>query len=432
MLKHSFAIAALVALGNASFAIGQGGFEHEPINYFKVEPSDPVSRLQRRIHDGDVTLEFDHRFGYLRSILAALDIPVNSQTLVFSKTSLQLHRITPATPRALYFNDDVYVGYCHKGDVLEFAATDAEQGAMFYTLLQQPDESPKILRDKGGCLSCHASHRTRNVPGYLLRSVFPDAVGQPQLGLGSFTNDHSSTFQERWGGWYVTGDHGAMRHMGNTVCHTDDREFDREPGANRTELSAYFDTSNYLRSDSDIVALMVLGHQTRMHNEIAAANYEARQAVHQSRQMNELLNRPTDYVSESAKRRIATSAQRVLDCLLYCDEFVLTDQVSSTSTFARDFAARGKRDSENRSLRDFDLRKRLFKYPCSFLIYSSAFAALPDAIRTQVLLRLNDILEGRDQNPQFAHLTAEMRADMLEILLDTLPELTTIRAGIGE
>lgn len=430
MEKRHSGIAALITLTIASIAAAQGDFERPPINYFQTKANDPVARLAGQITRGEVKLEFDHQFGYLKAVLAALDVPVNSQTLVFSKTSLQLHRITPDTPRALYFNDDVYVGYCQNGEVLEFAATDAKQGAMFYTLSQKSADTPKLVRDKGGCLSCHASNRTRNVPGYLLRSVFPDTSGRPQLGRGSFTIDHTSVFPKRWGGWYVTGQHGNMRHMGNTICPDEDSDFDREPGSNCGELSKHFRTSRYLRPDSDIVALMVLGHQTRMHNEIAAANYEARQAIHQSRKMNELLDRPVGFVSDSAKRRIATSAERVLECLLFCDEFELTDSVNGSSTFAGDFASRGKRGAKNRSLREFDLKKRLFKYPCSYLIHSAAFAALPDSVRTQVLSRLNDILECRDQTPQFAHLTVQMRSGILEILQDTLPELSRIRAEL--
>jgi len=352
----------------------------------------------------------------------ALDVPVNSQTLVFSKTSLQLQRISPHTPRSLYFNDDVYVGYCQYGDVLEFAATDAKQGATFYTLSQDIELTPKFVRDRGGCLSCHASSRTQNIPGYLVRSVFPDAAGRPKLGSGTFTTDHTSDFKKRWGGWYVTGDHGNMRHMGNTICKDDESTFDRDAGANEHDLSDKFRTAAYLTPHSDIVALMVLEHQTQMHNAIAAANYETREALHQSYQMNEILDRPKDHISESGHRRIASSANRVLQYLLFCDEFKLTDQVTGSTSFTEDFTARGKPDSAGRSLRDFDLRTRLFKYPCSYLIYSAAFSGLPDQVRSQVLSRLADILEGQDNSPAFAHLTNDIRRDILQILRDTMPE----------
>ncbi|MGB7323989.1 MAG: hypothetical protein WBD31_03900 [Rubripirellula sp.] len=403
-------------------AAGQGDYERPPIDYLNAKVHDPCAVLAEKLESGEVKLDYDETYGYLKSVLKELDVPLSSQTLVFSKTSLQLHRISPRRPRSLYFNDDVYVGYCQRGDVLEFASTDPHQGATFYTLSQSQEGEPKFVRDKGGCLSCHASTRTQNVPGFLVRSVFSDAAGRPKLGSGTFTTDHTSDFKDRWGGWYVTGNHGSMRHMGNTLCTGDETTFDRESGANESDLSDRFQTDSYLTPHSDIVALMVLEHQTQMHNAMIAANYETRQAIHQSNQMNELLDRPAGHVSDSATRRIESSANRVLQYLLMCDEFQLTDEVSGSTTFATDFQAKGKRDSKGRSLRDLDLKTRLFKYPCSFLIHSASFDALPDEVRALVLSKLSDILEGRDESPQYDHLTPELRREILEILRETKPD----------
>lgn len=424
LITH-IAIIAICTLVAAT-AMAQGDYEQPPIDYLNAEVNDPVAMLDRKLKSGEAKLEYDEQYGYLKSVLEALEVPLSSQTLVFSKTSLQLHRISPRRPRALYFNDDVYVGYCQQGDVLEFAATDAKQGATFYTMSQDNEGEPAFIRDKGGCLSCHASNRTQRVPGYLVRSVFADAAGRPKLGSGSFTTDHTSKFEDRWGGWYVTGQHGSMRHMGNTICTGDETTFDREVGANDGDLTDNFRTDPYLTPHSDIVALMVLEHQTQMHNAIAAANYETRQALHQSNQMNELLDRPEDHVSDSAKRRIASSTDRVLRYLLFCDEFQLTDRVRGSNSFTEEFAARGIKDSAGRSLRDFDLQTRLFKYPCSYLIHSDAFSALPDVVRQQILSRLNDILEGRDDSPEFAHLNEGTRRDILQILRDTMPEFNRL------
>ncbi|QDV43193.1 hypothetical protein Enr13x_30480 [Stieleria neptunia] len=424
------AIAVLITVFTTTFCVTessaqQGNFEREPINYLDAEVNDPVAQLSQKLESGETTLHYDDQFGYLQSVLTALDVPTSSQTLVFSKTSLQLHRISPRRPRALYFNDDVYVGYCQNGDVLEFAATDAKQGAIFYTLKQSDrDGQPSFVRDRGNCLSCHASSRTQGVPGYVIRSVFSDASGRPKLGSGTFLTDHTSPFEQRWGGWYVTGNHGAMRHMGNTICDGDEYTFDRDPGANQSGLDEYIDTDDYIAPHSDIVALMVLEHQTQMHNAIAAANYETRQALHQSYQMNELLERPKDHISESAQRRIAASADRVLRYLLMVDEFQLTDTVKGASEFETEFSARGIKDSRGRSLRDFDLQTRLFKYPCSYLIHSPAFDALPKQVREQVVARLFAILEGRDDSPEFDHLTPKMRRDILEILTETKSEFS--------
>lgn len=405
-------------------AAQSAGYERPPIDYLNAEVHDPVAKLAAKLDAGEIDLDHDDRFGYLPAMLAALDIPVSSQTLVFSKTSLQLHRISPRRPRAIYFNDDVYVGYCQNGDVLELAATDPRQGATFYTVKQSAKRPPKVTRDRGQCLSCHASSRTQDVPGYLVRSVFVDAAGHPMLGTHTYSTDHTSPFDERWGGWYVTGTHGEMRHMGNVISREEGREVltDRESGANLETLEGRFDTDAYLTPHSDLVALMVLEHQVQMHNAIAAANYETREAIHQSEQMNRLLGREPGMLSDSANRRIDAAAARVLRYLLMRDEFRLTSPVAGTSGFAEDFAARGVRDSQGRSLRDLDLRERLFRYPCSFLVHSPAFDGLPDEVRSRVLTGLARILRGADDSGDFDHLSVADRRAIAETLAETKPE----------
>ncbi|MBR9803391.1 hypothetical protein GYB59_17635 [bacterium] len=402
-------------------------YNEPPISYETAEVDDAVAQLARKLEAGEIELDYNGEWGYLEAVLDALDIPASSQTLVFSKTSLQRSRIAPRRPRAIYFNDDVYVGYCQNGDVLELAAADPQQGAIFYTLDQSSGKFPKFIRDRGHCLSCHASHRTQKVPGFVIRSVFPNESGTPEFGSGTFTTDHTSPFTERWGGWYVTGTHGDMRHMGNTFFNQAEGDLEREAGANRTELSEFLDTDHYLTGHSDIVALMVLEHQTQMHNAFAWASYENRRAVHLDGIMNKALDRPDDHRSDSTGRRIASAGDNILKHLLFTNEFALTSPVQGTSSFTKDFAARGPFDSQGRSLRQFDLKTRMFKYPCSFLIYSRAFDALPQETKTYVTVRLHNILTGKDDSEDFAHLTPADRQAILEILQETKPDLWVVK-----
>ena len=395
-------------------------FEQPPIDYQNAKVNDAVARLIAKMETGEFKLEYNKQHGYLKSVLAALEIPVSSQTLVFSKTSLQVHRISPSRPRAIYFNDDVYVGYVHDGGTIEIGATDAKQGPTFYALKQEPNDSPAIVRDKGQCIVCHASSRTQGVPGYLVRSVFPNQAGHANFGSGTYTTDQRSPFAQRWGGWYVTGTHGDMRHMGNTIFEEDARRLE-EGGANRKTLKGLVSTKPYLSPHSDLVALMVLAHQTQMHNAITYANFETRQALHQSQTMNKILDRDAGFISESAQRRIQSAAENVIEHLLMYDEFALTSPVAGTSGFADEFMERGKRDSKNRSLRDLDLRTRLFQFPCSYLIYSESFDGLPEEVKKPIMIRLVEVLEGRDKTPKFAYLTSESRQAILEILIETKP-----------
>jgi hypothetical protein len=435
-LKCVLILAALFAglshgfLSQSSFVLSG---DDEPIRYDAPPLKDPVARLQQRMEQGQARLEYTAPGGYLLSVLKQLHVQPSSQTLVFSKTSFQFQHISPANPRALYFNDDVYVGWVQGGEVMEVSAVDPDRGAMFYSLDQRQTDKPRFVR-RDECLQCHASPRTLGIPGHLVRSVYPDAEGLPLLQAGSFQTDHASPLRERWGGWYVTGTHGALRHMGNNwvrdVGHPD--QLDLETGANVTRLQDRVNLSRYARPDSDLVALMVLEHQTKLHNLLTRANWETRIALHQQEDMNRALGQPSTYWFDSTRRRIRNQVEDLLKYLLFTDELRLEAAVAGTSGFQDEFPKNGPRDRRGRSLRDLDLKTRLFRYPCSFLIYSDAFAALPPAARDQLYLRLHEVLTGKNQSKEFAVLSRDNRTAILEILLDTksgLPDYWKLSPG---
>lgn len=424
-VKTLILLAALPFGGMPTAVHAQIDFDLEPIRYTATPAQDPVAKLQQRIDSGEVTLERDDEQGYLKSLLEHLEVSPTSQMLVFSKTSFQQRLISPRSPRALYFNDEVYVGYVPRGDVLELSAVDPQQGTIFYTLDQDAEQKPRFVRDRGNCTTCHASSRTHEVPGNLVRSVYPASSGMPHFGAGTFWTNHDSPLPERWGGWFVTGTHGRQRHMGNVYALDRHRpeQLDVEAGANRTTLEGLVDTSRYPTGHSDIVALMVLEHQTEMHNLLTHANYATRIAQHRLAGMNKALGRPEDYVSESTQRQIEHAAEDVLRYLLFTEEVELTDPIRGTSGFTEQFAALGPRDRQGRSLRQFDLQTRLFKYPCSYLIYSAAFDRLPPEVKSHLYRRLHEVLTGKDQSEEYARLTAADRQNILEILLETKQDL---------
>ena len=439
----------LCCVGLAAQARADEVYEREPINYVGAPANDPVARLQQRLERGEAKLQHNEANGYLSSLLEHLKIPASSQTLVFSKTSFQRDRITPGNPRALYFDDDTYVGWVPGGDVLELASTDPELGTVFYTLDQrkpgaQPapggakQQSPPLVRQNASCLQCHGSSMTRDVPGLLLRSVYPDAAGQPVLSAGTFLTTQESPFAERWGGWYVTGSHGRQRHMGNVFVRTTDAQagvgtdgrsfagfhdvIDPEAGFNVTDLSGRFDTSAYPRPGSDVVALMVLAHQAQMHNLLTRANYQTRLALRDEAAMNESLGQPSKEHSQTTLNRIRDAGEPLVRYMLFCDEAPL-GKVEGAGEFDKDFEARGPRDQQGRSLRDLDLKRRLFKYPCSYLIYSEQFDALPGPVKDYLYRRLWDVLNGRDDGGgdggDFSHLSGAAGRGIIEILLET-------------
>ncbi len=416
------AACAIPALWWGSVARAQLSFEDPPIDYRTRTPNDRVHQLKVALESDKVQLTWDAQHGWLPSLLTQLDVPMTSQTLVFSKTSQQIRRITPQRPRALYFNDDVYVGSVQQGDFVELSAVDPEQGAIFYKIDQRESPQPRIVRDQGECLSCHATSRTQRVPGYLVRSTFVQPSGHPEFRHGTTTVDHTTPFAKRFGGWYVTGHHGEMRHRGNAILQSDNpSDLDTSAGANLESIPKRVDTSAYLTDTSDIVALMVLEHQSQMHNWITRASYQTRQAIYQQRAMNQILGRDEDFKSESTKRRIESAGDDLVRYIFFCDEHQLTSPVEGNSTFAKEFVAIGPRDSQGRSLRDFDLRTRMFRFPCSYLVYTDSFLGLPKPAADYVHRRMIEILTAAETPPEFQHLTPTHRAAILAILNETHP-----------
>ena len=383
-------------------------FEEDTIGYSRTLSSGPVSKLQSRINKGEIVLKRDDTYGYLLSVLENLHAARSSQMLVFSKTSFQRDRIDPKHPRALFLGDDVYVGFVPGSPLLEISEADPKLGAVFYTLDQSPAEKPRFQRNDQ-CLECHASSKTMGVPGHLVRSFATDANGVADLATGVSLVNHRTPLAERWGGYYVTGTHGAQTHRGNLIGPEDFTRQQREPNfaGNVTQLEPFFDPAPYPAATSDIVALMVLTHQLHLHNFLTRLNYESTIALRQYGHV----------------RYLKSATEGFLKYLLFTEEAPLTARVQGVSAFAREFPVSGPRDARGRSLRDFDLQTRLFKYPCSYLIYSDAYAALPREMKEVIQQRLLEILTGQDKSDDYKALAPADRRAILEILAETKPDL---------
>ncbi|WP_254508764.1 hypothetical protein [Anatilimnocola floriformis] len=418
----SFVSLAIVIVGSA--ATTAQDFEQEPIAYSKRQPDNRVSRLIEQIKQGRQKLNYDEKQGYLPALLDVLKVPRSSQMLVFSKTSLQRQRIAPRTPRAIYFSDDVYVGYCHDGDVLEISTADDQLGAVFYTLAQDDQPPPRFVRQTDSCLICHGMSTSLRVPSHVVRSVYSDPQGLPILASGSYRTDHTSPFEQRWGGWYVTGTHGEQKHLGNLIVRGRDRPeaADNSAGQNVTDLSKWLATENYLTPHSDIVALMVLEHQALVHNQLTHARFATEQALYFDKALSEQLKENSADLRDSTKSRIKSACEPLVECLLFSEETPLTEKISGTSEFAADFIKAGPRDDRGRSLRELDLTRRMFKYPCSYLIYSSSFLTLPQPAKEYVVKRMKEVLTMAAPGKKFQHLSESDRANVLAILEATHPD----------
>jgi hypothetical protein len=377
-----------------------------------LESNDAIARLGRRMASGEVALDYREGVGYLPSLLQFLGINVDSQVLVFSKTSFQHAFINPKNPRALYFNDNVAVGTVPGGSVYEMTALEPSRGLAFYSLDVRQADHPVLQRRGVECLFCHGPGNN-GAAAMVVASVYPDAQGVPAYTSAFIsTIDHQTPFDRRWGGWYVTGTHGSQRHMGNAVAIDRDHPVDLELAntQNLRSLSAKFDVTKYLTATSDIVALLTLDHQVGMVNRLGAIGVQYRRA-----QQGSGLN-------DGEQKRLDVGVRDLVDYILFVNEAPL-EPVSGVSAFTRTFSQRGPRDRHGRSLREFDLRTRLFKHPLSYMIYSDLFDAMPPAVRDRVYARLHDVLTGKDASPVYDSIQPAEREILLQIVRDTKSHL---------
>jgi hypothetical protein len=423
---------AVAAMGQLTERPLAGALAHPAIGYYTQPSHDLVSALNHDIENGTVPVVFDETSGYLQSVLTALHVPADSQMLVMSKTGVQALYTGPANPRAIFFNDAVTVGYIRGAPLLELAVQDPQQGVLFYTVEQKPQQRPLFER-RPACLSCHQNYATLHVPGMLARSVFMAADGLALSQFGSYDSDDRTPFRRRWGGWYVTGDAGSMRHIGNAVM-TETVKHEAivsDSALHPIAMDALFDGRGYPSSHSDIAALMVFQHQAHTMNLITRLGWETRMATHPRTEKTgeNAENAEKHFSAISAPSAVFSDAPlkdtviELVDYMLFADEQPLTAAVKGSSGFAERFGAEGPKDHRGRSLRQLDLNQRLMRYPCSYMVYSAAFAALPADARTAVYVRMWDILSGRDSTPKYERLSDADRHDVVDILRETLHDL---------
>jgi hypothetical protein len=397
----------------------EDSYELPPIHYSLTEPNDAVSALKQQA----LTWDNSSHQSLLKQLMQRLHVPEASQVLVFSKTSKQKDLISPQTPRAIWFGDDAYLGYAMDG-LIEVTTIDPVLGAIFYTVDPEAKSAPQFQRDES-CLSCHGGSFTDGVPGVHVRSVTPSVTGQPLFSQGSILVNAGTPFSERWGGWYVTGQHGKGVHRGNTLALEQGERvlWDASKGQNVQNLQPYFDTKRYLRDSSDVVALMLLEHQTGVQNALTKANQTILRVVHiQQSLAKELGESLPPEPSGSALRIIEHCVEDVLDALLFKDEALLpAGGIEGSAEFVTQFTALGRRAKDGRSLKDLQCLERLFKYRCSYMIYGVTFTHMQQDLRRKVLDRLKHVLRAGDS--RYAYLAESERKHIHKILADTLTGL---------
>ena len=412
---YCLTLIVLFGLFGLRTARGDDAFEREPISYSTATPQDAIAALQAKLASGEARLEGDEK-QVVRELLAALGVPEASQMLVFSKTSFQKDRISPTHPRAVYFSDEVYVGWC-PGGLVEIAAIDPLLGPVFYSFDPHADKkSPTFHRD-ADCLRCHGGTFIRDIPGLLVRSVFTDSEGQPLQSLGGELVDAATPVEKRWGGWYVTALQAGPRHRGNLILSTEQEPAAKEMAANANlrTLETQVDTRPYLVPSSDVAALLIFEHQVSVQNVLTKANQQClRMMAYQKNLQRELKERVSEEPTyESVRHVFSEASQQVLDALLCKDEALLPEKgIQGVGGFAKAFMANPGKSS----LKQLDLRQHLLKYRCSYLILSSTFDRLQPSLRRRVLQRLWRVLTDPSEEPRYYYLESAERENIRELL----------------
>jgi hypothetical protein len=401
----------LAALASATVVVAQPTFQdidEPPHNYTRRTPQDRFTGLKAALESGQIALDRSSEKAFVLSLLKALDVPVTSQMLVFSTTSLQLRLISPANPRALYFNEEIYLGYVPGGRI-EIVSLDPELGGIFY-IADIPREAASFRAERSDrCMNCHASDDTRHVPGLVIKSVVPGPGGGSLTAFRLGESGHSIPFDQRFGGWYVTGLHGFTNHWGNLTG--------RFVAGNLTTISntpgARFNWQKYPVPTSDILPQLLHEHQAGFVNRVVEAAYHARTALHAS----------NGKLTSVQAAELDEQATIVTDYLLFAGEAPLPlEGVKGEPQYKTDFLKTRRTIPEGISLKDFDLRTRLFKHRCSYMIYSPTFAGLPDVIKQRIYRRLTAILKSDRPDKKYDYIEPQEKEAILRILKATLPD----------
>lgn len=378
-------VLTIIFLSFASLVAWAETFAEAPHKYWENEPDDRLVRVMAEVKAGRVSLDSSGEKPFLSSLLRALEIPESSQLLVFSATSLQSERINPRNPRALYFNADTYVGFVPSGRV-EVASFDPKLGMVFY-IFDRPSSlaAPNFSRSNR-CMNCHADAQSRYRPGLVLNSVAVWRDGSTQETYRYEEIGHHVPLSERFGGWHLTGMHRLSKTHANLVGQLTASGFQGED----TPPGKLSDLSRYLRPSSDILPHLVLEHQAGFTNRVIDGIYLARENAS----------------DESLEKFSVDLAQYIL----FRGEAKLPEAgIQGDPDFIRDFQA-GEEQAKLAVLRRFELKKRLFASRVSYMLDSSVWRALPEAIRGRVLSHLRAAAEG---SPNFA---TEDRTALREVL----------------
>jgi hypothetical protein len=391
ILITALAPAVLPAAEKSVFAMDE--FATAPHLYWEKPQQDRFSKMIAQVAAGKAALDLSNNTAFLLSLLKALEIPVSSQLLVFSGSSLQKRLINSRNPRALYFNEDTFVGFVPGGRI-EIASLDPELGLIFsiFDPLRGGAALPTVTRPEG-CLNCHAEAHSYRLPGVSIESLAVDRDGSSLETYRRGEIGHMVPLADRFGGWHLTGGHGLASTRANFIGSLS------PAGMARTEnpVGKFADVSNYPVATSDILPHLIHEHLSGFLNRLIQLRYLERRM------------RMAAQTSEPDRAAMQRLVDEFADYLLFKDEAALpsggvTGEPTYQAAFLERYAGSG--------LGQFDLKSRIFRLRCSYLlgteIWKSNSPGLQKAISSQL---------GKKLAPETAsHLTKQEKAEIRNVL----------------
>lgn len=384
-------------------------FRSAPHSYLDAQPKDRFAELLARAQKGDVKIDTSSDKAFLSSVLGALNIPVSSQIMVFSASSLQSEIINPRNPRALYFNEDTYVGWV-PGGLIEIIAADPQMGPMFYVFnrLRPGGPVPDVQRSQK-CMNCHAGNATRRLPGLIAESLLVSRAGSSLETYRRDVQGHQIPLEDRFGGWHLTGEHHLPSTRANMMGVPSGGKTEKVP----VPPGQFSDLSLHLLPTSDILPHLIHEHQIGFENRLVYAIYTLRQLKHEGKGM----------LDAAAKAEIEERAQELARYIMFADEAKFPAQgMIGDAAYTQDFLRDRKATKAGLSLKDLDMKTHIFKHRCSFMLYTDTWREAPKELKERVYYHMAGYLREQP-DAQHAHLAPGERRAIRDILKETVADL---------
>lgn len=385
-------------------------FADAPHSYWERKSEDRLQRFMNEVQAGRALVDASSDRAFFQSVLKGLNVPESSQMVVFSATSFQSGIVNPRSPRAIYFNEDTSVGFI-PGGRLEVASFDPHGGMMFYIFDRPRAEGVPAFGRSKSCMNCHTDTMSSGRPGHVINSVAVWWDGSTQETYRYDEVGHHVPMDVRFGGWHLTGTYLMAKSHANLVGNLTPSGFKGEKNA----PGDHADLTRYPRATSDILVQLVHEHQCGFTNRVIAAIYDHRE-------------KPGD--AAAAQK----AAESLAEYVLFKKEAPLPKGLAGDPDFVRDFQAA----APGSPLRQFDLRTRIFKTRCSYMIQTPIWQALPGDVRNRAEALLRAAVAEKP-SPLGAHLSPEERAEIRPLLAamagkDTLapaPKIIPAPSGAG-